>query len=89
MKKTTAKNLQHISNINVATKRKKYLIVGSNNFWYSTTHLVDDEELQTFLKHLKEEIREGKFADEPCTPYELLAYELVSDDAKLYKVINS
>ena len=56
--------------------KKKYIIVGDNNFWYGTTHEITEKELQVELKYYKKAIKRGDFMDSiDKEPTELLAYE--------------
>ena len=38
---------------------KNYIIVGDNNYWYSTTGLVTEEQLQEEIKKVKEYIKDN------------------------------
>ncbi len=53
-----------------------WLIVGDNNFWYTTTQPIFREEFDKEIKNLKEDISKGTYRDEPCKPNQLFAYPL-------------
>lgn len=55
-------------------KKKRYIIVGDNNFWYSTTSELTEKQLEKELKNIKEQINDGMF-DDNGKPSELFAYE--------------
>ena len=53
---------------------KNYIIVGDNNFWYSTTGLVTEEQLQNEIQRVKDHIKENEYeSSEKAT--ELYVYE--------------
>ena len=56
-------------------KKKKYIIVGDNNFWYSTTGEITEKELEKELEKIKEDIQDNVYAEYTEKPSELYAYE--------------
>jgi hypothetical protein len=57
--------------------KKKYIIVGDNNYWYATTDLITKKELEAEIKRIKKEIKMGPdmFSPQPGSePTELFAY---------------
>ncbi len=64
--------------------KKNYLILGDNNFWYSTLFEVTEEQLNYQLDNIKKQINDdhssfasplGGSADELGVPYNLFVYE--------------
>ena len=43
--------------------KKKYIIVGDNNFWYSSTDEITEDELNEELEAVKEGIDNGDYED--------------------------
>ncbi len=43
--------------------KKKYIIVGDNNFWYSTTDEITEAELADELENVKDGIDNGDYED--------------------------
>jgi hypothetical protein len=41
--------------------KQKYIIVGSNNFWYTTTEPVDSKGLEKEIRYVKEGIERGDY----------------------------
>jgi hypothetical protein len=57
-------------------KKKSYIIVGDNNFWYATTGEITEKELKTELKNVQTKIIQNEYSDfENGDPSELIAYE--------------
>ena len=54
--------------------KKKYIIVGDNNFWYATTNEMTTSELEDVLEEIKADIKRGDYEDN-STPNELFAFE--------------
>jgi len=52
---------------------KNYIIVGDNNFWYSTTGLVTEEKLQEEIQLVKQGIASGLYESNGVS--ELYVYE--------------
>lgn len=59
-------------------EKKTYIIVGNNNFWYGTTGLITEEELESELVAIKQRIANNEYEGEDSTPNELFAYEVVN-----------
>lgn len=57
-------------------EKVSYLVVGDNNFWYTTTQPITEKELDIHLDALKEEIINGDYSEQPYTPNELYVYPL-------------
>jgi hypothetical protein len=55
-------------------KKKRYIIVGDNNFWYSTTSEITEKQLEKHLKRVAQDIINGGYTD-ASKPSELFAYE--------------
>ena len=56
--------------------KKKYIIVGDNNFWYATTDEITDEQLTAEIKDLKKRIKNREFEDRALKEVEeLFVYE--------------
>jgi len=56
--------------------RKKYIIVGDNNFWYSTTSEITETELKTEINDVWQRINNNEYseAESLATPRELRAF---------------
>ncbi len=63
-------------------KKKIYIIVGDNNFWYSTTRLITEKELETEIKFVKQAIKDKCYDNNDAT--ELSVYE-----AKFVKTVKT
>ena len=48
---------------------KNYIIVGDNNFWYSTTGLITEEVLKQTIEEIKDYIKINNEEEEPTTLY--------------------
>ena len=53
-------------------KKKRYIIVGDNNFWYATTGEITAKELKTEIKYVKENI---DVYEHDVKPSQLFVYE--------------
>lgn len=53
-----------------------YLVVGDNNFWYTTTEPLTEQEFKETIETLKEEINNSEYCDEPFKPNQIFAYPL-------------
>lgn len=62
----------------VEEEKKKYIIVGDNNFWYSTTSPITLKELAEEIKEVKKAIA-GGLTDEVTSASELYVYEVVGE----------
>lgn len=60
-----------------------YIIVGDNNFWYTTTQPLTEEEFKETIESLKQEIETNEYCDEPFKPNQLYAYPLHSTMEKV------
>lgn len=58
--------------------KQKYIIVGDNNFWYTTTDEVTPEELQKEIDSVREGIMQGdyNYSAGLKSPNELFAYPI-------------
>jgi hypothetical protein len=59
-------------------KKKKYIIVGDDNYWYATTQPVTEDELKKIISDTKKMIKKGgMFMPTPSSePNELTAYPI-------------
>jgi len=55
-----------------------YLVVGDNNFWYTTTEPLTEQEFKEMIETLKEEINTGEYYDQPFKPNRIFVYPLHS-----------
>jgi hypothetical protein len=53
-----------------------YLVVGDNNFWYTTTEPITKEELKETIHNLTDEIHSSEYVDEPYKPNQVYLYPL-------------
>jgi len=59
--------------------KAKYIIVGSNNFWYTTTEPVNSTELQEEINNIKEGITRGDY-NHSDKPAKLFAVEVTGTE---------
>lgn len=86
IKKLNYKNQMKTLNQNQNQMEKKsYIIIGDNNFWYSTLRDVTEQELKNHLLFVKKQIKQkhsyfqspiGESAEYMGIPNELLVYEV-------------
>lgn len=56
--------------------KKKYIIVGDNNFWYATTNEISKGELADELEEMATAIKNGEYSDNDyAKPNTLFVYE--------------
>ena len=74
-----------MQNQNQNQMKKSYIIIGDNNFWYSTLRDVTEQELKNHLLFVKKQIKQkhayfqspiGESAEYMGIPNELLVYEV-------------
>jgi len=59
--------------------KEKYIIVGSNNFWYTTTEPVTPKELEKEIKDIKAGIKRGDY-DHDENPIKLFALVVTREE---------
>jgi len=59
--------------------KTKYIIVGDNNFWYTTTEPVNSIELKSEIQNVKEGIERGDY-NHSENPTKLFAIEVTGEE---------
>ncbi|MDP2692731.1 MAG: hypothetical protein Q8O88_03785 [bacterium] len=57
-------------------KKKNYIIVGDNNYWYHTTGLVTKKQLEAEIEEIKQNISDNIYRGDHTEPEQLFAYEV-------------
>lgn len=58
--------------------KKKYIIIGDNNYWYSTTRMVTPKELEEEIEQVRQGISDNAYEGDHTEPEQLFAYEISS-----------
>lgn len=57
-------------------KKKNYIIVGDNNYWYDTTGLVTEKQLEKEIEEVKQGISDNIYRGDHTEPEQLFVFEV-------------
>lgn len=57
-------------------KKRKYIIVGDNNYWYATTGMITEKQLETQIETVRDGISNNLYSGDNTEPEDIFAYEV-------------